>query len=105
MNKSIRQIHTSNQNQQQPIQPHKQTEEPKTKDEYTQTDEVFFRMHWTYFVGKYKILNCKRRYNNLPNIKSHNNSNILTEQNQNEMSINSNNNYSQIFTAITKNEN
>ena len=70
MNKSIRQIHTSNQNQQQPIQPHKQTEEPKTKDEYTQTDEVFFRMHWTYFVGKYKILNCKRRYNNLPNISN-----------------------------------
>jgi hypothetical protein len=54
-------------------------------------------------------INYSRRdnniFNNLPNIKSHNNSNILTEQNQNEMSINSNNNYSQRFTAITKNEN
>ena len=27
-------------------------------------------MHWTYFVGKYKILNCKRNYNNLPNISN-----------------------------------
>ena len=44
-----------------PIQPQKPVELPKTKEEYTQTDEIFFRMHWTYFVGKYKI-------NNLPNI-------------------------------------
>ena len=69
----IRQIHTSNQSQQSQIpqiQPQKSTEEPKTKDESTQTDEVFFRMHWTFFVGKYKILNCRRNYNNLPNISN-----------------------------------
>ena len=68
-----RQIHTSNvannQNNNNQIQASKSTDEPKTKDEYTQTDEIFFRMHWTYFVGKYKILNCKRNHNsNLPNI-------------------------------------
>ena len=52
-----------------PIQPQKPVELPKTKEEYTQTDEIFFRMHWTYFVGKYKILNCKTtNNNNLPNI-------------------------------------
>ena len=52
-----------------PIQPQKPVELPKTKEEYTQTDEIFFRMHWTYFVGKYKILNCKTtNSNNLPNI-------------------------------------
>ena len=52
-----------------PVQPQKPVELPKTKEEYTQTDEIFFRMHWTYFVGKYKILNCKTtNSNNLPNI-------------------------------------
>ena len=52
-----------------PVQPQKPVELPKTKEEYTQTDEIFFRMHWTYFVGKYKILNCKTtNNNNLPNI-------------------------------------
>ena len=70
MSKTIRQIHTSSHNNNnQQVQSQKSTDEPKTKDEYTQTDEVFFRMHWTYFVGKYKILNCKKNYNsNLPNI-------------------------------------
>ena len=29
-----------------------------TKDEYTQTEEIFFKMHWTYFNGQYKILSC-----------------------------------------------
>ena len=71
--KPIRQIHTSNHKNSNNLhlQPQKSTEEPKTKEEYTQTDEIFFRMHWTYFVGKYKILNCKRNYNsNLPNISN-----------------------------------
>ena len=70
--KPLRQIQTSNQSQQQSVQvpPQKLTEEQKTKDESTQTDEIFFRMHWTYFVGKYKILNCRRNNNNLPNISN-----------------------------------
>ena len=52
-----------------PVQPQKPVELQKTTEEYTQTDEIFFRMHWTYFVGKYKILNCKTtNNNNLPNI-------------------------------------
>ena len=29
------------------------------KHEYTQTEEIFFKMHWSYFTGQYKILNCK----------------------------------------------
>ena len=31
------------------------------KDEYTQTEEIFFKMHWSYFTGQYKIVSCKRR--------------------------------------------
>lgn len=29
--------------------------EVSTKNDYTQTEEIFFRMNWTFFVGKYKI--------------------------------------------------
>ena len=70
--KKPKEIQTLNQSQQQmqQVQLQKSPEEQKTKDEATQTDEIFFRMHWTYFVGKYKILNCKRNYNNLPNISN-----------------------------------
>ena len=25
------------------------------KNEYTQTEEIFFKMHWSYFSGQYKI--------------------------------------------------
>ena len=25
---------------------------------------IFFKMHWSYFTGQYKILTCKRRGNN-----------------------------------------
>ena len=37
-----------------------------TKNEYTQTEEIFFKMHWTYFSGQYKIIDCGPRliYNN-----------------------------------------
>ena len=31
------------------------------KNEYTQTEEIFFKMHWSYFSGQYKILSCNRR--------------------------------------------
>ena len=54
----------SNQIQQTPFQT-----DPNTKNDYTQTEEIFFRMHWTFFVGKYKILTGKRN-NNLPNIST-----------------------------------
>ena len=30
--------------------------DPDIKNEYTQTEEKFFRMHWSYFAGEYKIL-------------------------------------------------
>ena len=45
--------------------------EPNTKNDYSQTEEIFFRMHWSYFVGKYKILSGIRANNNLPNISSY----------------------------------
>ena len=32
-----------------------------TKNEYTQTEEIFFKMHWTYFAGQYKIIDCGPR--------------------------------------------
>ena len=32
-----------------------------TKNEYTQTEEIFFKMHWSYFSGQYKILDCGPR--------------------------------------------
>ena len=35
--------------------------DPNMKHEYTQTEEIFFKMHWSYFTGQYKILNCKPR--------------------------------------------
>ena len=46
--------------------------EPNFKSDYTQTEEIFFRMHWTFFVGKFKILTGKRNTNNnnLPNIST-----------------------------------
>ena len=30
------------------------------KNEYTQTEEIFFKMHWSYFSGQYKIMNCTK---------------------------------------------
>ena len=46
--------------------------EPNFKSDYTQTEEIFFRMHWTFFIGKFKILTGKRisNNNNLPNISA-----------------------------------
>ena len=35
--------------------------DPNMKNEYTQTEEIFFKMHWSYFTGQYKILTCKSR--------------------------------------------
>ena len=35
--------------------------EPNTKNEYTQTEEIFFKMHWSYFKDKYTILSCSKR--------------------------------------------
>ena len=35
--------------------------DPNMKHEYTQTEEIFFKMHWSYFTGQYKILSCKTR--------------------------------------------
>lgn len=46
--------------------------EPAFKSDYTQTEEIFFRMPWTFFIGKFKIMTGKKRNNNnnnnLPNI-------------------------------------
>ena len=30
------------------------------KNEYTQTEEIFFKMHWTYFSGQYKIMSSNK---------------------------------------------
>ena len=35
--------------------------DPSMKDDYTQTEEIFFKMHWSYFAGKYKIINCRKK--------------------------------------------
>jgi len=35
--------------------------DPSMKDDYTQTEEIFFKMHWSYFTGKYKILQCRKK--------------------------------------------
>ena len=32
----------------------------RVKNEYTQTEEIFFKMHWTYFSGQYKIMSCNK---------------------------------------------
>ena len=44
--------------------------DPNMKHEYTQTEEIFFKMHWSYFTGQYKILNCKPR-ETLPNTNNY----------------------------------
>ena len=35
--------------------------DPNMKNEYTQTEEIFFKMHWSYFSGQYKILACRKK--------------------------------------------
>ena len=35
--------------------------DPNMKSEYTQTEEIFFKMHWSYFSGQYKIIDCGPR--------------------------------------------
>jgi hypothetical protein len=30
------------------------------KNEYTQTEEIFFKMHWSYFSGQYKIMSSNK---------------------------------------------
>ena len=39
------------------------------KSEYTQTEEIFFKMHWSFFSGQYKIMSC----NKFPNYLNNNN--------------------------------
>ena len=39
-------------------------------DSGTQTEEIFFKMHWSYFQGSYKILSSKIRINNIDNNKN-----------------------------------
>ena len=49
--------------------------DPSVKDEYTQTEEKFFKMHWSYFVDEYKILSYKidkKDENSMINISSNN---------------------------------
>ena len=59
------------QQQQQPMNlPAPIPTEPNTKNDYSQTEEIFFRMHWSFFVGKYKILTGRSTNNNLPNISN-----------------------------------
>ena len=68
MPKTIQTQNIQNQSQPPPLSP----TEPNFKSDYTQTEEIFFRMHWTFFVGKYKILTGKKNNNNnnLPNISA-----------------------------------
>ena len=49
--------------------------DPNMKNEYTQTEEIFFKMHWSYFTGQYKILTCKRR--ELMSNNNNNNNNYI----------------------------
>ena len=35
--------------------------DPNMKNEYTQTEEIFFKMHWSYFTGQYRIISCNTR--------------------------------------------
>ena len=42
------------------------------KNEYTQTEEIFFKMHWSYFSGQYKIMS----YNKLGDYLNNNNFDI-----------------------------
>ena len=67
--------------------------DPNMKNEYTQTEEIFFKMHWSYFTGQYKILTCKSRgmnnnyfgftknlFGNLKNRNIYNNNSLLNNK-------------------------
>ena len=43
------------------VKPNYQNMNNNTKSEYTQTEEIFFQKHWTYFAGQYKIIDCGPR--------------------------------------------
>ena len=43
------------------VRPNYQNMNNNTKSEYTQTEEIFFQKHWTYFAGQYKIIDCGPR--------------------------------------------
>ena len=43
------------------VRPIYQNMNNNTKSEYTQTEEIFFQKHWTYFAGQYKIIDCGPR--------------------------------------------
>ena len=43
------------------VRPNYQNMNNNTKSEYTQTEEIFFQKHWTYFSGQYKIIDCGPR--------------------------------------------
>ena len=43
------------------VRPNYQNMNNNTKSEYTQTEEIFFQKHWTYFSGQYKIIECGPR--------------------------------------------
>ena len=43
------------------VRPNYQNMNNNAKSEYTQTEEIFFQKHWTYFAGQYKIIDCGPR--------------------------------------------
>jgi hypothetical protein len=105
--------------------------DPNMKHEYTQTEEIFFKMHWSYFAGQYKIMQFKKnrviqKSNNFlgmsmnffgnvknktlyggsslssrKNIQNNNNSNLNNNINNN-LNSNYNNNSNKFFSNFTK---
>ena len=105
--------------------------DPNMKHEYTQTEEIFFKMHWSYFAGQYKIMQFKKnrviqKSNNFlgmsmnffgnvknktlyggsslssrKNIQNNNNSNLNNNINNN-LNSNYNNNSNKLFSNFTK---
>ena len=77
--------------------------ETNTKNDYTQTEEIFFKMHWSYFSGKYKILGAKFNQNKDTIINNHKN-NIKVSQNILAKLVNNSNIISKIKIDNTQNK-
>ena len=55
------------------------------KSEYTQTEEIFFKMHWSYFSGQYKIMSCSKFGNFVNNNFDISSSNLFGQLKRNNL--------------------
>ena len=57
-------------------------------DNHTQTEEIFFKMHWSYFVGTFPIMSVKHESYGKIKKTSINNMNYLQDKNEQQNNLN-----------------